>query len=284
MIKKLLISISLGCLSAALFAAEDPVLIYVSSADPVYEVGLHLGTELEVPLAKGLDFVWEEEVYTKNNFTGFGRLNSTLGLSYKVNRYFKFSTSYVFLLINKDGNTTNSDPDDDDEYWDYRHRANLTAIGTIKLGRFKLSLRERFKTTFRTDDYDELEKVNPKMLLQTRLKARYSIFGRPVVPFASVEMINPLNQNDYLNQCLENTDIDNSGIEKQWIVGMKYRLGVEWRLDKFSYLNFYYQFQQSFDRDVDVGTLGASDTDLSVTVVDGTTYTHLFSVSYIYSF
>jgi hypothetical protein len=73
-------------------------------------------------------------------------------------------------------------------------------------------------------------------------------------------MFNPLNQTKYTNQ---------------WIDEMQYRLGLEWRLDAFNTLEFFYMFDHSFGNDVDV----KSKKD-KVIITPETEYNHIIGVFY----
>jgi hypothetical protein len=221
------------------------------------EARLRVGANFQYNPVKGLSLSLEEEARMRNNFCTFDRLYSTFDISYKVNSYFKFGGTYSFIVLYQDGRKKT----DYVPYWDLRHRAVAYATGSISFNRFTLSLRERFQATFRTDSlYNENEVVNPKMYLRTRLKLEYDFFSKPLKPYLSVEMFNPLNQTKYTNQ---------------WIDEMQYRLGLEWRLDAFNTLEFFYMFDHSFGNDVDV----KSKKD-KVIITPETEYNHIIGVFY----
>ena len=68
----------------------------------------------------------------------------------------------------------------------HRHRINLSLGIGEKFGRFKLSYRARFQTTF-YDIQRESVRFNPKTYMRNRVELTYSFYGKPVKLFCSGE-------------------------------------------------------------------------------------------------
>ena len=68
----------------------------------------------------------------------------------------------------------------------HRHRVNLSLGIGEKFGRFKLSYRAKFQTTF-YDFQRESVRFNPKIYMRNRVELTYSFYGKPVKLFCSGE-------------------------------------------------------------------------------------------------
>ena len=146
------------------------------------------------------------------------------------------------------------------QYWGIRHRVYAGLQGSVDVGRFKLSLRERWQYTYRPEktasrdfyEYDgttgelmelvkdESEKTykgKGKNVLRSRLQVDYDIPSCKVDPYASVELTNAWS------------------VQK-----VRYTLGAEWKIRKVHTLNFYYRYQDirndDFDSEPDMHILG----------------------------
>lgn len=214
------------------------------------------GTWMEAGLTKdlGKNFSLSSEVSfrSNNNLKSVERWDWSLGVGYKVCPYLKLSANYVFLYgyspdkwkehykkdietyENWDGyNVTKS-------YWNTRNRFNLEATGSIDIGRFTLSLRERYQYT-RTNSateikdryrfqnigekqdlvyretFEDFQKPKTKQLLRSRLQVEYNIRHCKVTPYVSFELFNKLD---------DHFEIDS----KRFIVGGEYKLTKKHRL------------------------------------------------------
>ncbi|MBP5318974.1 MAG: DUF2490 domain-containing protein [Paludibacteraceae bacterium] len=276
--------------ASALWAASaDEVADIRSEESSVSQVGLRTGVSLQYSPVRHLQLDLAEEVRVRNNFMTFDASYTAFEISYKVHPNIRFGAGYEFQLLYKDGKKST----DYVNFWQMRHRALANVTGSYKYMRWNFSLREQYQATFRTDldAIGQLEKANPKMVLRSRFKVTYSFFSKPVKPFASVEMYNPLNQSAFVRDMMDSdlqvvrTGDANYGktfrqlMRPSWIDKMQYRLGVEWRLDAHSTFEFFYLFEHTFDKDVDVKKGGAR-----VVVSDERMYNHALGVFYQYRF
>lgn len=200
------------------------------------------GMFYELGVEKKLSPKWnvsaEADLRTRNNTRSLERWSVGLSAEYKFNKRLKASAGYIALFYNnieemewkKDGFTPNKWAP---SYWGVRHRFNASVTGNLDLGRFNISLRERYQFTFRPIatgkkyDFDEEEwkdiKAKSKHVLRSRLQLTYDIPHWKVDPFVNVEFFN--------------------GWALQKI---RYQAGVEYKLKKAHTFSFTYRFQNNF--------------------------------------
>jgi len=153
------------------------------------DFGLWTTLDLSKKLDNGLKLAFEEEYRLRNDLMTTDKFQSTFELSYKLGKYFTPGVSYT--LINY------YHPRDDEHahnYWETRHRFNVFGEGEVDLGRFTLSLRERLQTTYRVLDSLSSAKINPKLMLRSKVGLTYNIKGIPLEPFAFAEFHHLLNK------------------------------------------------------------------------------------------
>ena len=151
------------------------------------------------------------------------------------------------ITVHEDGSYNSRRP----SYWGLRHRFNVSLTGSVKTGRFGISLRERWQYTYRprktTERYDydnglwEDYNVRGKghNVLRSRLKVEYDIPGYRIDPYASAEMYNSFS------------------LEKS-----RYIVGAEWKITRTHSVGLYYLYQNvnndKDDDDTDEHVLGLS--------------------------
>ncbi|MBO4371243.1 MAG: DUF2490 domain-containing protein [Paludibacteraceae bacterium] len=274
--------------------------IYAIDADEVTELrsdeistsqaALRTGVSLQYSPVRHLQLDFSEDLRLRNNFTTFDASYTSAQISYKINSYLRIGAAYTFLCSYEDGKKSTRY----ENYWQFRHRAQAFVVGGYKFGQWRLTLREMYQATFRTDldtEVRQAEKVNPKMVLRSRLKLDYTFFSKPIKPFLSVEMHNPLNQTSYIKDMMNsdltvaNTADANYGktfrelVRPSWLEKMQYRLGLEWRIDAHSTMEFFYMFEHTLGSDVDIKKDGAR-----VVVTQEREYSHVIGVYYNYRF
>ncbi|MBR6338854.1 MAG: DUF2490 domain-containing protein [Alloprevotella sp.] len=220
---------------------------------------------------------------TDDNLHSVSRIDLGTGLSYKPIKGLKLGVGYVFLLnnnlrevdlaTNSSGNWNGINVDH--QFWRRKHRIYVQAQGKLTLGRFGLSLRERYQMTAYADAnyvrdryrgivtesytgekmyaeqngegrwyaYDETVTRNKasktRHYLRSKATIEYNIRHCPLTPYASFEISNNL-ANGFAS-------------DKR-----RYTAGAEWRLtkDKKHYIDFGYCYT-SGDDDDDEGNLHA---------------------------
>lgn len=220
------------------------------------------GFTINKKLTRGLHLSWDEELRLKGNLGELDRIYSGLSLSYKVNDFFKFGAGYTFIAINHAGKKSTAY----EKYWDLRHRLSAHVTFSQRIGqRWKLSLRERVLCTLRNSEVNELEKCDPAWVLRSRLMVHYTVFSRPIEPYAYVELSNTLNT---------------PALVDNYVDKVRSSIGVKYRLNRSSTFDFYYRFDYDYNRDINYGN--KSGILKSITTEKG--YYHILGVFYQYSF
>ncbi len=224
--------------------------------DPEFRGRADIG--LDWKIVRGLHLSLEEEARFDNNFTGFDRLQTTLGLNYKVNKYFKFGGGYAF--ITPYGSKSHA-------FKSFRHRLYLDAAGTVWMGKWTLSLKERFQWTYRTGDFNVYQNPRSAFLLKSRLTLKYRGFKK-VTPYLYFELRNYLNAPVIYANYDGDTYLTDDGSETGtagWFLHSfkggyinRYRtsVGLDVKINKHNRLNFYFLGDYVSDKVVDANADG----------------------------
>lgn len=137
----------------------------------------------------GIAINFEEETRTRDNFMTTDRFMTSFDLSYKLFKFLKAGASYTRISYNKEGKeSTNYLP-----YWEKRNRYCAYLVGDYSLGRFELSLKERFQSTYRIGVKAKDDRANPKFLLRSKMKLDYDVKRISLKPYVSYEIQHSLN-------------------------------------------------------------------------------------------
>lgn len=200
------------------------------------DAGLVVSAGASHKINKKFSLGGEIEMRTRNNFKTFDRWAVALNASYKATQWLKLNAGYV-LLINNYHEKTRFHSDNSlntwqPSYWNAAHRVYASATATAQLGRFAISLRERWQYTYRPTttqqryDFDDMEwkdkeiESKSRHLLRSRLKVDYDIPKCKIDPFASVE-------------CFNDMSLDKT----------RYTIGVEWKFLKNQSIDLFYRYQ-----------------------------------------
>lgn len=248
-----------------------------------FGVWTSLGVEKKITKRWGVEL--EGELRTADALNEVARYSVGISTDYKICSWLKADMGYILIAepqeksiefefkeavpINED------DLDEGIEYTKYeykiepaytriRHRANVSLTANVKLGRFKLSLRERWQYTYRPEknidkiEYDirylnlmewfqdeylwQVESFDPEVknktikskhsnVLRSRLQVEYDIKGVPFEPYASVEVYN---------------DLEGFNFKK-----MRYTIGGDYKINKQHSIGMYYRYQDFFGAEKD---------------------------------
>jgi hypothetical protein len=239
-------------------------------------------------LNKSLELSLEGEYRTQDMSSMTERIATGISLSYKNKTvpFLKADVGYSVMSMHGLGETAikyntddegNFEVDDDGNlipkhmnvdapYWYTRHRVTASLTGSVKWGRFKFSLRERYQFTHRMRSYcdrtrwyyDPFHKMFPEDVpeyyldddpesddysymtdekksksdhkLRSRLAVSYDIKKCPFEPFAEVEVYN---------------ELDNAFAYDK----IRYTIGTEYKINKEHKLSLYYRYQDYADVD-----------------------------------
>lgn len=178
------------------------------------DLGMAANVEVSKKIFRGLDASIEEEFRLRDNMSETDRFSTALGLSYKLNPYFKFGGAYNLINYNHPKKS-----------WEVRHRYYLFIQGSYSFSRFNVSLRERFQSTYREGVTETSTRANPKKYLRSKISVSYNIRKSKFEPFTSCEFYNTLN------------DKTNNRMDR-----ISYILGSKYKLNKRNSLEFYYRY------------------------------------------
>lgn len=256
------------------------LLLATSSMVAQSDFGVWTSIEASTKLNKQLELSLEGEYRTQSNSALTERIATGISLSYKNKKvpFLKADVGYSVMSMYGLGETAvkyyTVDDDDyeevegnpiprhknvDSPYWYTRHRVTASLTGSVKWGRFKFSLRERYQFTHRMRSYCDRERYyyfgkplykwdyeledfgQPETLvdekkaksdhkLRSRLSVSYDIKQCPFEPFAEVEVYN---------------ELDNAFAYDK----IRYTVGADYKINKEHKLTFYYRYQDYADID-----------------------------------
>lgn len=220
-------------------------------------LSLSLSEDVRVGLYDKLSGVNAKDEFVDTvNGPAFNKSYTTVSLAYSPIKYLKFDVGYTLRLLG------GKDWSDYNEY--LRHRTHVGLTGIYDTHYVKLSLRERLLCDIRTDSVNLLEKQQYEWLLRSRLAAEFYVPGKPVKPYAWIELENTLNATEYQQK---------DG--HQYISQVRTQAGVKWRLSRRSSLDFYYRFQYGYNRDVNITKRKGY-----IQLTEETSYLHAIGVTY----
>ncbi|HEY5499176.1 MAG TPA: DUF2490 domain-containing protein [Bacteroidales bacterium] len=137
----------------------------------------------------GLALSFEEEYKMRENFSNTDKFETTIDLSWKPLSFLKGGIAYCRIDYNHPLNLKHNHPT---EYWELRHRYIAYLTGTYDIGRFNLSLKEKFQQTYRMDV--DSTKSDPINILRSKFEVSYNIKGIPLTPYTNIELFYSLNE------------------------------------------------------------------------------------------
>lgn len=198
---------------------------------------------LDIPLAKNLSLEWSEQARMHNNVSDLDKIISSVGVNYKALPWLKVGASYG--LVNVRDEDIDQKTNQTLVEWKNRHLVNVDVTGSFKVGRVKLSLRERVRFNFRTDSINPYEHADPAISLRSRLKAAYDIRQSRWEPYAYVEIYNTLNAVDAVPNYKQYHQAF-----KQYISRVRFSVGTEFKINNYHRLDIYYRFHMNQSNDV----------------------------------
>jgi hypothetical protein len=195
-----------------------------------YDKGFWSSVEVSKKINKKISVSLEEEFRLRNDFKTTDKFMTTLGLDYKINKFFDVGISDVFINYYHPGNKKH----DYTNYWENKNRFNIYGEGDYSLGRFSFSLRERLQSTYTFLDSISKQEINPELILRSKFSVSYNIPKIPVEPYASVEHFLPLN-----------------GSYKYTTEEMRFALGLKYSVNKKITIKAGYIYSREFQEDVE---------------------------------
>lgn len=199
--------------------------------------GLWTTVEIKKKFKYGIALSLSEEYKLRENVSNTDKLETTVDLSWKPLSFLKGGISYCRIDYNHAPNNSNLT-----EYWELRHRYIAYLTGSYDLGRFSLSLREKFQQTNRVGVVADQNKSNPTNVLRSKLEVDYNIRKSPLTPYASVEIFYAFNEPD---------GIQNPSSTKM-VTEIRNSIGLEYAINKKLAIDAGYLYCSETDWDDDV--------------------------------
>lgn len=237
------------------------------------DYGMWLDLAAQKSLTKQLSVSLEADLRGENKMQNLTRASIGFGLGYKPAKWLSLGAGYSFI---GDYNLSESKTwigktsgkfkgyKVDDAYWRNKHRATVDVTGSLPIGRFTLSLRERYQYTHfvghtidRTEYSGEIKNLEgfvgdkyeyngkyfsscettrdekaakDKHYLRSRIGLEYNIRHCNWTPYATYEFSNDLSNSLHLDK-------------------QRLTVGTEWKVSKQHRLDFAYVFTHGVDDD-----------------------------------
>lgn len=274
--KYILPLLGLLCLSAPAFAQTE--------LDDENDFHTRLSLGLDKKLSKGLHLSAEQQFRFEDGSSAIDRFQTSLGLSYKLNKNLKAAVSYTLLNPYKNSTSSFNNP---------RHRFTASLTGSLKTDLWTFALKESFQLTHRSGDFNTYQNATNAMVLKSRLSAKYRSFDE-FKPYGFLEIRNTLNApaisatyNTATDTYLTSSGSEEgdagwfiSGWNSMYVNRARLGIGCEFSFGKQHGLDVYLLTDYYTDKDVDAN---ASGTKLkSYTVQHGIIAT--LGVGYTFSF
>lgn len=213
------------------------------------DAGISTTIGVEKKLSKKFEIGLEGEFRSRNDFKTADRWSVGFETTYKISKKFKLSAGYTLLNDNRKEKISynTSDPTDENyynnwrpSYWTIRHRVTAGFNLSTDIGRWSLSLRERWQYTYRPEktttryDFDnskwEDTTVSGKAqsVLRSRLQVEYDIPYCTWTPYVSTEFYNAWS------------------VQK-----IRYTVGADWKINKKNIFSIFYRYQDYMSSDTD---------------------------------
>jgi hypothetical protein len=181
-------------------------------------VGTSMTVAVEKDLSRFLSVSMDEEIRLVSNNIGFDRSVTSVGLDYSLfDKKIKIGAYYAFIYLYNN-----------DYRYEPRHRYYFNlSYKEASLKPFILSWRGRFQGTYRDENTGEY-KINPKYIMKNKLEAAYTIWGSPWRPYLSCDLSTALND----------------PVKGYELLRIRYESGVNWRLNRTDYMEFFARFDQ----------------------------------------
>ena len=227
--RKIILLLSVAVISVGAFAQEFTPRYYESSDSDLqgrFKVGL------EIPIGEKVKLGWNEQLRTKDMFRSVDKILSSLSVAYTPWKFLEVGTEYA--LVNEWIGEMHGGPI---KKWETKHRWNIDITEKLTAGRFELSLRERVRMEFSSDETNKYVEPNPFTTLRTRLKAAYKNPSR-WKPYTYVEVYTTLNAPKRVENCLRDPlERDNYINRVRFVLGSELKINDKHKMDFHYMLN-----------------------------------------------
>lgn len=265
--KKIFITFAIGLMaSASVWAADDEF-------EPV---GGRISASAEYKVAKGLEVKVGEEIRLNGDHL-LDRFYTSAGVSYKITDWLKAGAEYTAIGVYKET--------DDYNFIDWRHRVSADLTGTLKLGRLRLSLRERVQGTHKTAEKNNFQQPQTEWVLRSRIKASYKFRNVPLEPYVFFEPRLLFNGAKWSEEGVT-SDYKSAtflGHKDVYFSRLRSSAGLEWKLNSRNSFDFYVLYDYLTDKEIDARKEG-SKKGAQLKIPIETLHSHKLSICVGYKF
>ena len=235
------ISVILALLLCSLLSVNAQNEEADESSSSSVDLGLDVGVEKKV--SKKINVALDAEYRSRDWLNETDKVSISPSMEYKFLKHLKATVGGAFLYTNNETKqkyrSSGSLKWERPSYWAPRYRLFAALTGDVDLGRWNISLRERYQYTYRSEytatrnyytadgDFnyseDDLRESKNYHALRSRLMVGYNIRKCPLDPFASVELTH---------------DLDGFSLSK-----VRYTAGLDWKVSKQHIITFTYMYQ-----------------------------------------
>ena len=227
--KKLFI-LAIAIVASSVAFAQEFTPTYYESSDS--DLQGRFKVALDIPLSQKVKLSLGEQLRTKDMFRSVDKILSSLSVAYTPWKFLEVGTEYA--LENEWIGEMHGGPQ---KKWETKHRWNIDITEKLTAGRFELSLRERVRMVFSSDETNKYVEPNPFTTLRTRLKAAYKNASR-WKPYTYVEVYTTLNAPKRVENCLRDPlERDNYINRVRFVLGSELKINDKHKMDFHYMLN-----------------------------------------------
>ncbi|MDE6344902.1 MAG: DUF2490 domain-containing protein [Muribaculaceae bacterium] len=238
---------------------------------------LWTSAEFKMPVTKKITAGVEAEYRTTDRLSSTERWTINASVAYRMKSYLKFDAGYRYINGYRDDEFSTKMRDITEHpkkpyrhyytpgYQQQRHRAYISATGSVKAGKLSISLRERYQFShrigkdytryyinsslpthdFTKDDFmtsgtlqERIKEARNKHSLRSRIEAEYTFSKKcRFKPYASIEMYNTLN--------------DKFRSDKT-----RYTAGCSYKINPHNSIDLFYRFVREYEGSTNINVIG----------------------------
>ena len=227
--KKLFI-LAIAIVASSVAFAQEFTPTYYESSDS--DLQGRFKVALDIPISQKVKLSLGEQLRTKDSFNRLDKFLTSLSVAYTPWKFLEVGTEYA--LENEWIGEMDGGPK---KKWETKHRWNIDITEKLTAGRFELSLRERVRMVFSSDETNKYVEPNPFTTLRTRLKAAYKNPSR-WKPYTYVEVYTTLNAPKRVENCLRDPlERDNYINRVRIVLGSELKITNKQKMDIHYMLN-----------------------------------------------
>ena len=227
--KKLFI-LAIAIVASSVAFAQEFTPSYHESSDS--DLQGRFKVALDIPISQKVKLSLGEQLRTKDSFNRLDKFLTSLSVAYTPWKFLEVGTEYA--LENEWIGEMDGGPK---KKWETKHRWNIDITEKLTAGRFELSLRERVRMVFSSDETNKYVEPNPFTTLRTRLKAAYKNASR-WKPYTYVEVYTTLNAPKRVENCLRDPlERDNYINRVRIVLGSELKITNKQKMDIHYMLN-----------------------------------------------